>query len=265
MMADYKGLLHAVPDIDTVWTAELKKTHPYAVILQGHSIALSYFLYLSKTPFTAIDNSDSSPDVMLTSVEYLCYVCKFNPDNETLYGNSWELNSDLTSGSYAVWNDIWTSHNIYYEDGTLYLMASDSVGTPITDPVSFTMGYQIGCRLRAQRAVREPIGYSYNGTVLPELPGVEGYAVICGSNKYLWFSQSRVKVINTNGYAYIVASAGVHYKLSDDGLSWEMYEPTATTSRKINWANFDVYYIDSVEDVGGTIYLAASDPVPVYE
>ena len=31
----------------------------------------------------------------------------------------------------------------------------------------------------------------------------------------------------------------------------------------IIWANYDVYYSDSVEEVGGTLYLAASDPVPV--
>lgn len=68
----------------------------------------------------------------------------------------------------------------------------------------------------------------------------------------------------------------VGYTLDETTFTWEFVtgghvsaQNAWTTSTStlsdtdFKWANYNIYYRDSVADVGGTLYLAASDPVPV--
>lgn len=92
------------------------------------------------------------------------YTCMTTESGKTYLGNAYIANSSevadngepvgvlkRATGKYFVGTvDTSAERTI-----SVYLAASDPipVGAPITDPVSFTMGYQIGCRLRAQRGM----------------------------------------------------------------------------------------------------------------
>ena len=122
--------------------------------------------------------------------------------------------------------------------------------------------------LPVRKVFREPIAYSYNGVILPKLPewdnATKQYATILshvadGVKEYwLKFSTTQQTVVSGGGAAVWL---GCDYILQD-GV-W--VEDSAGGGGTVVWANHDVYYSNSVEEVGGTIYLAASEPIPVYE
>ena len=107
---------------------------------------------------------------------------------------------------------------------------------------------------------REPTAYSYNGVVLPKLPEWDRekypYAVIgyCNTHGYV-FSRSS-NPWTANEYGNIFPTRFSTYYASDD--KW------ATTNGALEfitpiWTNTDILNED------GSVYLAASDPIPVYE
>ena len=119
-----------------------------------------------------------------------------------------------------------------------------------------------------ERPVRKkvPIAYSYNGTILPKLPewdrSVYPYAVMFESGS-LWVMDGKpyMKYSNTNAeyanYEVYTVENGT-YILSNSGNN-------VNVNSEPIWSNTDIYYHDGVADVGGTLFLKASDPVPVYE
>lgn len=128
-MAKYTGIRYELPDINTVWTD--KETYPYAVIFMGFSWSQTYILMLSTTPFV----------VTYVDIDYVVgenvqgFRCKYNSANEEHWGDSW-LPLELTDDRCAHYgNDTWTSHDIYRDDGTLFLAASDPV--PVPTPQDF--------------------------------------------------------------------------------------------------------------------------------
>lgn len=163
---------------------------------------------------------------------------------------------------------IWANFDVLNEDGSVYLAATDPIPVPtITDPVSFTMGYQIGCRLRAQRAVKKPIGYLYGGVQLPKIPEVEGYEYMViveynNSGIYTLYCMTNPLVRTGNvlypnkvSAPYLVCNASVdgygEFSQKDSDLSIAAaYVPI--------WTNVDIINVD------GSVCLAASEPVPVY-
>lgn len=104
--------------------------------------------------------------------------------------------------------------------------------------------------------------YGSENVKLPALPEFEKqYAFIFRANEdgsavyYLTIRDAK-KTVNTGGIAVVVGDMYI----SENG---EWVATSKTTGGTIIWANYDVYYSDSVEEVGGTLYLAASEPVPV--
>jgi hypothetical protein len=126
---------------------------------------------------------------------------------------------------------------VLYEDDTLYLSAFA--------PVSVGNG---------------KMGYS--GTVLPKLPEtVLPYAFIykhgfSGEGYYLEFTDTSHVVTSTGDW--LVINQDTAYKLVDG--AW--VKASLGNSFTLVWANVDVYLTD---DAGGGLYLAASNPVPIYE
>ena len=111
-----------------------------------------------------------------------------------------------------------------------------------------------------------PTMYSYNGTVLPPLPDYDKeqypYAYIGEyGGEYRFFATNELKYSALNLTTFN-ASTPVCYLLEDG--KWVWVTPT-TVRRYIIWSNVDVYYADGFEDVGGTLYLSASEPTPFYE
>ena len=113
---------------------------------------------------------------------------------------------------------------------------------------------------------KEPVAYLYNGVRLPALPEWDRetypYAVIIGEG-YLWVTS----VIPTVGYGATDISGKHEVYSAQDGKYVKTSE--GDKANNINalpiWGSVDIYYDDYVPDAGGTVFLAASDPIPVYE
>lgn len=141
-------------------------------------------------------------------------------------------------------------------------------------------------------AQKEPVAYLYNGVRLPKLPewdrGVYPYAVIVHYNYSLMHKHVYVlylmKDINIRKvfesapgfpFEYMFYQAGdIEYSVEiiKDKYATEWGEPTELEESKrfsigdIMWTNSDIVLaFDTGTGDAGTLYLAASEPVPVYE
>lgn len=126
------------------------------------------------------------------------------------------------------------------------------------------------------------VAYSYNGTVLPKLPEWDRemypYAVIALSSVgdyWLYFCRTKYYATSSGGVNTDLDALPDYnlmvYALSGDGKEWVYYTSRFLTSSHttppVIWANADIYYRDDYSDetLAGSIYLATSEPVPVYE
>ena len=230
----YNGaVLPKLPEYDAV-------THPYVYIATGSGGTKTYAIF--------------SPKII--SVQY--------PGKELLGGgyNSTTYDCITYYESNGAWVKtynslfyvaVWSNADVYYFDsedesinGTLCIAASEPI--PL--------------------ASNEPVAAVYNGVKLPVLPEWD-------KEKYPY---ARMGVSVTDNTDYRLLIGGVASKIGSSGelvfLSGANYScengewvkvAQDAKSYKVIWANYDVYYADDTEEVGGTIYLAKSDPIPVYE
>lgn len=157
-----------------------------------------------------------------------------------------------------------------------FLAYNAAVTTPTLDRKSYLIGYLTGQALRRNRGKRVATMYSYNGTVLPKLPEWDRktypYCAICKRGKLnpgyhfwafsekpilYWFDSDTVSMKGSaSGTPYVRCSIPL------DGTSWSsLSSSTLLDSASANgpfWSNYDAY-------IGNTLYLAASNPIPVYE
>ena len=159
-----------------------------------------------------------------------------------------------------------------------------------TDPLNLFMGWKAGNWVARQRGkAKPPVAYLYNGYRLPPLPewDREKYPYIMMN----WFNDSGKPLSSCLLYAFSKPYHLTHYRtLYDDYTICPPEDETilCSKSRYINgvyspfsdmlespsetypynqngltsnpdWANYDVL------NKNGTLYLAASEPVPVYE
>ena len=116
------------------------------------------------------------------------------------------------------------------------------------------------------------MNYSYNGVKLPALPEWDKesypYAVIMfhSPNQYSFVITSTAVVVSASGYTLKHPSGnltpfyiGNTELISLGERNWGEFDFVSTSlySGKAFWANFDIL------DEDGSLYLAASDPVPV--
>ena len=119
---------------------------------------------------------------------------------------------------------------------------------------------------------KEPIAYSYNGVILPALPEWDRetypYAVIFQykTGGRIVFTATSIPI--TIGSAVCTGGASSDYtklwaEINEDSAWDDLAENNnsimGTASIKFLWSNYDVY------NSSGTLKLAASEPVPVYE
>jgi hypothetical protein len=118
------------------------------------------------------------------------------------------------------------------------------------------------------------MNYLYNGVELPALPEWDKvkypYAYIvhdidgAGRYEYVFCMEPKpvTVLLRTTAFSGTVSA-------SDWTSRYFGYENNAWVSGSggiigsVIWSNTDVYYKDSIEGVGGTLYLAASEPIPV--
>lgn len=108
---------------------------------------------------------------------------------------------------------------------------------------------------------REPVAYLYNGVRLPGLPEWDRetypYAVIVQNNlsgDYFLMADDETFAANADGDT-IRPITGVAYAIENG----EWVSSVGRINCKAIWANHDILNPD------GSVYLAASEPVPVYE
>lgn len=118
----------------------------------------------------------------------------------------------------------------------------------------------------------------YNGVELPALPEWDKetypYAYIDKLfNYHLVLSSAHLYVDNTESNTLIGSlhsdGAEVNFMIwscATGGSSWNLANEGAGVIDRANtvvWANTNLYYLNSVNDIDGTVYLAASDPIPL--
>lgn len=128
--------------------------------------------------------------------------------------------------------------------------------------------------LPARKVFREPIAYSYNGVILPKLPEVDEEKCPCvymyksGSYYIIQFCGAFKPVTVSGSYTYINSAGNyVLYRYYPSTGEFEFrnegYMENQTVSIRnpedVFWANADLVYED------GSLFLATSEPIPVYE
>lgn len=253
----YNGIeLPALPEWD-------KETCPYAVIIKHSN---GYLFAGRSTAFTTA--AESGYMVGEASVKYLAI------------DGVWTTSTLTVSGGV-----IWANHDIYLtaDATTLVLAASDPIPVSTLDPKSLMMGWMVGKKIAAMRGkvtdsgesdsgeTEEPsgtiVGYSYNGVTLPALPEYDSetypYAYIgMNGDNYIFAVSEAEKTFNGSVSGTISFINKPRWKY--DGTEWAKVTGATSymTVTSLVWCNTDVYRNESY---GGTLYLAASEPVPVYE
>lgn len=119
-----------LPDIETVWTD--KETYKYAYIIAELS---TYYLYLTPSACTGTTRSLRYPG------SATCYGLES-------YGWS-EKNYRVSGGGVITQTVVWCSHDLYTDDGTFSMAASDPVPVlPSLTPDEATKWYLVGQAVR---------------------------------------------------------------------------------------------------------------------
>lgn len=138
-----------------------------------------------------------------------------------------------------------------------------------TEVNPFLQGVEIGRKIKAQRlAKQEPVAYMYNGVQLPELPEWDKetypYAFINGDDTYYMLHVTDKPLKAIDGYMRSEEGTVAHeYSELGDGVWKKFYQTNIIagvhTLLLPMWSNRDVLNED------GSVYLSASEPIPVYE
>lgn len=192
---------------------------------------------------------------------------------------------------------IWSNFDILDTDGSVYFTKCDDP-VPVEDEddgvqlYSWLIGFLIGLIQKPALTfdappAQDPVAYLYNGVRLPDISKVlsdkNSYACIVydpsNGRYHLYFGEVmgvRYPEYDAPGTAiwdYIIFGdfAGdayaTQYRLFPGASEWTLFTETAsgiilsdsTSDRNMVWANYDILNED------GSVYMAASDPIPVYE
>ena len=196
---------------------------------------------------------------------------------------------EYTGISISMGELIWSNHDIVLDYTLLgknhsdQFLASDPIPVTPSNPFclrSWLTGFALGLAGKTYPySAPVPVAYLYNGVRLPALPEwdrtVYPYTYIwqSASDQSYHLTCSSVPIIVYGADEYYLSSADsepfIAYRFQNN--IWEYwYQSTTSTSatiqianalskRSLIWANYDI----SRED--DTVYLAGSDPVPVYE
>lgn len=195
-------------------------------------------------------------------------------------------------GTKYLYSLFWSNSDILKEDGTLYLAASEPIPilAPVIDPLSMWLGHQAGQWVVMQRGKKKPpVAYLYNEVRLPGLPEWDKVNNPCAAIMRIevdgtahallavaQYADSRFAIRNNkNGDPIVTAKvSGYYVGINSFNCIAMFYAPlsggewVATTesfscnAEDLIWSNFDVADARTDEE---TVFLAASDPIPVYE
>ena len=271
----YNGV--ALPNVYSVYTPQLQKSHPYAVMLE-HAAVPECRLYLVDQPFIK---------------GFTSYIIPAEANRIVYYATAirWEYKESGTGDTVYFGNALWAN--------------TDISPIPVLDPIpvedAFTKGYHVGATLRRKRVL--PVAYLYNGVRLPKLPDANQYDPDGLGLVYMMIVYDQIDFVGQDNPQYRLFIANKPLEVADgstlhgtglvqpnevpyywqcgavDDGCWVNYvnnglwqtpnyaESSNGLTRlnfkqgdKVVWANHNVLSIG-----GETVYLAASEPVPVYE
>ena len=141
------------------------------------------------------------------------------------------------------------------------------------DPISLIMGWLVGRRIAGQRGKKqkEPIAYLYNGVRLPKLPEWDRERYPFAALNFIYSGENllgaflyclpSVEYGTANGERTVNLSGALRCRISSGDSQWGAVESTSGSVliTALDWADFDILNVD------GTVYLAASQPIPVYD
>lgn len=251
VIVDGVGYVGAVlPNIDAVYTDELKQTHPYAVI----QINDGDFAQLTLRQSWEQEAKEGYGEIVWYQTGDIYHKIDISADSTaTEWGEAVVYQAPtFGAGMMCTISSIdWTNTDIVsvgsdsYSVGELILAA--------TEPVPVYNGL---------------VGYSYNGTVLPELPEIEDYPCLymyCDKSDGYYrvlYTATAFKATDSSGGVLSVSQIGATRMLRDGKWvsggthSYLVYKKNTTG---FEWTNTEILYDD------GTIYLEATEPIPVYE
>ena len=182
---------------------------------------------------------------------------------------------------------VWTNTDIADNEGVVHYEASEPV--PMFDLKAWLTGFALGLAgkpLPLSMEKREPVAYLYNGVQHPDIDSVwvdkvtYPHAVITAIFRdntvyYLWLISKQTSIYGESGNEVWGVQEGdascTVYRSKAQG-AWEaanLFTDGANTRD-----DFGGYYISGITPIwtshdilnaDGTLYLAASEPVPVYE
>ncbi|MBQ3503514.1 MAG: hypothetical protein IJA75_02275, partial [Oscillospiraceae bacterium] len=214
-----------LPDINPSWTAWGKTAYPYAYLIDYPS---EWCLILMSATLT------------FNGTKYVSGSASYVSFQLNSAGTAWVYRTRGSTSGARYSTCLWASQDLLNTDGTVCLAASEPVVA----------------------------AYLYNGVQLPDINEVwtdtaaypYGYLVGDPDEWSLVFMSTG---LSFDGTRYVSGSASyVRYKLDSAGTAW-IYDGQGTTGGAAYpnclWASKDLLY------AGGTVCLAASEPVPVYE
>lgn len=241
-----------------------KETYPYAVIGKVSNYPDVYILVLGKKAPTYSSDTGKVTIAMTSTNEPLQIAKCASPYS------AWGGVADWAYYSCDFWTDFyWTNTDILNEDGSVYLSASDPI--PVYE---------------SDEPEKQLIGYSYNGVVLPDINKVwtdelkqqYPYAVILPNNTllcaklpyYIYCDGQSVPTGFLFGYddENLIFVDAVGWLFDADSNSWssQFMEAMQIIPVLPMWTSHELYIMDTdTEEVTDTLYLATSDPIPVYE
>lgn len=160
----YNGIL--ATDINTVWID--KEAYPFAAMCCSEDENGFIYLYLFSVPVTYNNSLMAAWHFEASEGKWL----EYSAPKEKLwekYGKEWDHGVEREfGGDYTCltsYNPKWSNFDIYKQDGTLYLAASEPIPipAPVIDPLSMWLGYQAGQWVARQRGKKQktPVAYRY--------------------------------------------------------------------------------------------------------
>lgn len=219
-----------------------KAAYPYAVMVYdtGENLRLMVF----SVPAVASQTEYNYVRVFPNADGYYCMWYGTNDNLEQL-SKDVAINTSAYGMSIHDGFTVWSNHDICFEDGTIFISASDPVTTYENADITID-------------------GVGYVGAVLPKLPEWDKTAYPYAAIEYDTLYVLANEVTQTNGYFGGTRTFKAPFMKSSlivsDTISWgefEVGESDKTASLGFVWANHNVL------DNEGATYFEESTPVPV--
>ena len=273
-----------------------KEKYPFAVISKD---AFNYYFYI-----TGKEINES-----LTGTIHNGWHCRVPYVKYQKTGNEWVYQSQGDSigslGDGVITSKVyWTNTDLYYNDGTLYLAASEPipVGTaPGLDPLSMWLGWKAGNWVARQRGKVKPATgvyddtmpiewkmqdvannkkipfetyqiYSYNGLEFgrPDIEADSAYKYHLiekySSGYHYWCLKQPFVYINEDK-EYAKIEGGYNYSLyicKTGEIGFAHHDDISGDDLKLNWEDI-IWTNTNICDADGTVRMAATEPVYIRE